>query len=192
MNTNILSKGFFIFCCTWPIFCFAADPIYSNLQMLNYDEMLAKVKVHVKSAEKVKEATQAQDQLEEAMRLILARPNNDNMVSQLFPIVRSPLRNMDSYDIVLDQIIDDAISVLRSPSTKPPQQITNLFIIGNLLGELKPDLQSNEKVKAIFVKIRDAKLEFSQAAQKELRSRGSPVRPGNPSEMAAKALSTLK
>jgi hypothetical protein len=173
---------------------FAADLLYSKLQVKTYDEMQKEIKARVQAAEKSggDDAAEAKKTLKEALTLILSRPNSDNMVSQLSPLVRSPLKNLDAFEDVMSEITEVALLRLHDKSAKPEVKATNLFVLLNLMSELKPEVDSNPKVKAIFEKIRDENIVVGAEIKNELRMRSSIKSPPSPSEIAAKVVPAAK
>ena len=194
MKNQSVSKFFFVSLLMISANVFAADLLYSKLQVKTYDEMQKEIKARVQAAEKSggDDAAEAKKTLKEALTLILSRPNSDNMVSQLSPLVRSPLKNLDAFEDVMSEITEVALLRLHDKSTKPEVKATNLFVLLNLMSELKPEVDSNPKVKAIFEKIRDENIVVGAEIKNELRMRSSIKSPPSPSEIAAKVVPAAK
>ncbi len=195
MKIRSLSKLFLIvlFCTATPLL-FGADYLYSKLQMKSYDEMLNEVKARVQKAEKEgnDDADTAKKRLKDALLLILSRPDRDNMVSQLMPTVRGPLKNLDAFEEIAREITDEAVSKIKLKSTAPDLKATCFIILENMMSELKPDAQTNAGIKSIFEKIRDAKIVVGSDVKNELRMRSSLKPPASPSEIATKILTGAK
>jgi hypothetical protein len=152
MKNSYLSKPILIFALLmWSCITGASEYFYSDLRMLNYDDMLNRVKNRVLKAEKVAndDVDEAQAELRNAVQLVLARPNSDNMVSQLLPTVRTPLRNLEVYESTLLEITDAAITTLKDKKAEAKRQATALVILTNLMSELKPDLANNKNSREI-------------------------------------------
>src|SRR4051812_3366527 len=87
-------------------------PNYRELMLKDYDEMFMMVKKHTKSAHKmVQDAdnypdweSNAKSELVQATRLILSRPNTDNMVAKLTPEVRREILGFGNYDDILETV----------------------------------------------------------------------------------------
>ncbi len=174
-----------------PSTVYAGVYIYSKLQMKNYDQMQKAVNARVQLAEKVGDSDQARAKsiLEDALRLILSRPDSDDMVSELLPTVREPLRNLGVYEHEMSDVVDDAIITLNDKHAKSAVRATSLIILKNVMSQLRPDLASNnKKVKKIFEHIRDAKIKIPSAVKSDMFLR-STMKPGpSPSEIATKIL----
>lgn len=178
----------------WSCITNSAEYIYSHLQMKSYDEMLAEVKKRVISAERssAEDLDEAKSKLKDALQLIFSRPNPDNMVSQLVPTVRVPLRNIEAYESVIEEIAVKAINTTKNKKGSTAQQATGLIILENIMSELKPDVKSNKNVHSIFAQIRDAKIEVSDKIKKELRMRAMMKAPPSPSALAKQIIGPVK
>lgn len=164
--------------------------VYSELAMRDYDEMMGEIKHRIQSAEKMSDDNidEAKAELKFALLLILSRPDTDNMVSKLVPLVRTPLKNIDAYESVLNDIVTRAIHTAKDLSAKPRIGATSLIILENFMGELKPDTKNNAEIREIFVKIRDAKIVPSKAVQTEMKMRAMMKTGFSPSEAAKKII----
>lgn len=194
MKNLKLSKLFLLLVIFASCGAFASEYLYSKLQMKSFDEMMNEVKARVQKAEKDgnEDVESAKTRLKDALLLIFSRPNRDNMVSQLIPTVRSPLKNLEAYEDTISDLADDALAKLAIKSAKPDAKATALIILENIMSELKPDINSNPKVKSIFEKIRDAKIVVGNDIKNELRMRSSLKPSASPSEIAAKVLAGAK
>ncbi len=167
----------------------AVQFIYSKLQMKNYDQMRNEVRVRVRQAEKISDANPAgaKIELQTALDLIFSRPTTGNMVSELVPMVRTPLRNMGGYHVALSHIVNQAISNLKNNDLSAPVRTTGLIVLKNVMSELRPDLR-DKKIRVLFVRIQDAHLKIPKAVRSELFLRGSIPVGMSPSKIAAMIL----
>jgi hypothetical protein len=172
----------------------AADYLYSKLQMKSYDEMVTEVKARVQKAERIagEDGDEAKKILKDALQLIFSRPNRDNMVSQLTPIVRTPLKNLDAYEDTISDIAADTLLRIKNKSSPAASRATGLIVLENIMSEMKPDVQSNATVKSIFTNIKDSKVKVADDVKSELRMRSALKPMTSPSEVAAKVLSGAK
>jgi hypothetical protein len=200
MKYSQLSKKILFFAMIWSCITLAGpnnlavagDVLYSDLRMLSYDDMLTKVKARVIKAENVAgdDIEEAKKELYDALELIFTRPNGDNMVSQLVPIVRTPLRNLEAYESSVSEIAKNAIDALKEK--KANKKATAIIRLENIMSELKPDVKNNKSIQDIFVKIESAKIEITNDIKSEFRLRGSMKPPASPSETAARVLKGAK
>lgn len=169
----------------------AASMDYSKLQMKNLDEMQALIKEKMDLAQSQMdedETKEAGENLREVLKTILSRPNGDNMVSQILPGVRSKLKELGTFEDTLAGLTDEAIYALTSGKEEASKKATNLFVLENILSEFKPESKLNEKIMAIFKKIRDAKIKLPKEVTNDLRIRGMYKPKGTPSELAEKII----
>jgi hypothetical protein len=195
MKNHQLSKKIFVFTIfMWSCITSAGSYRYSELQMLTFDDMQGLVKKHVQAAEKMgdEDTDGARIELREALQLIFSRPNTDNMVSQLIPTVRTPLRNLEAFESSVIEIADGAIEILKDKKAKAPEKATSHVVLANIMSEMKPDIKNSTAVADMFKKIRDSKLEVTNDVKNELRMRGSMKPPASPSEIARRVIGPAK
>jgi hypothetical protein len=189
-----VSKEFLILGLLWSCISNAGGYVYSDLRMKDYDEMQSEVRSRITSAEQVADADMddAKSKLKDALQLILSRPNTDNMVSQLVPNVRTPLRNVDAFEITLNEIATQAIADAKNEKLPPKNAATAFIILENLLSELKPEAKTNGEIGKIFLSIRDARIKVPDRVKSELKLRAMIKDPGSPSEIAEKIIGKKK
>jgi hypothetical protein len=164
---------------------------YSRLMILDLDEMRTSVKEKLDEAQMhLDEDTteDAQGSLREAIKLILSRPNSDNMVSQLMPDVRGKHREAGGFEESLDEIVTTAIEALTKGKEPASRKSTNVFVLENFMSEFKPDAISNPKIKSVFEKIRDAKIKIPKDVAKDLKLRSMRQVNSSPSAVAEKII----
>lgn len=130
---------------------------------------------------------QAIELLRDAMKLVLSRPNTDNMVAKLNPEIRRELSGYSSYEDTLSSIVSEAIDNLKNAKGSTNTRSTALFILENGLSEIRPEMLSNEDLRRIVERVRDAKLEVPKEVVKELKL-GGMFSSQNPSKQAAEIL----
>jgi hypothetical protein len=126
---------------------------------------------------------EAIEQLEDATRIVLSRPDQDGTVSNMFSRLRREMTDLGALDEVLAGLTAESIRALNSSSTPVNHQATYVVILENLMGEIKPEV-GNPKFRSLIEKIRDAHIEVSdQAASQEfLRSMTQPISPSTTAE----------
>ncbi|MCB0385716.1 MAG: hypothetical protein KDD43_10005 [Bdellovibrionales bacterium] len=171
---------------------------YSELQIRDYDEMLKDVTARVVSAKKISMEKQAEGADEEGdreaieilrttLKLILSRPNEDNMVAKLIPVVRSELNNFSAFEDTLSSVADEALRAINNDKLPVVYRGTSLFILENLMSEIRPEIENKEEFKLVITKIRDAKIEIPEKVKNERKLR-SMYNTKNPSTIAAAIL----
>ncbi|MCC7404266.1 MAG: hypothetical protein IT288_07705 [Bdellovibrionales bacterium] len=171
---------------------------YSELQIRDYDEMLKDVKARVLNAKKLSMEKQASgddeegdrlavEALRDALKLVLSRPNEDNMVTKLMPMVRSELNNFNAFEDTLNSITDEAIRAINSDTLPVVYRATALFILENIMSEVRPELENKEDFKSLLARVRDAKIKVPDKIANERKLR-SMYKTKSPSEIAEKLL----
>lgn len=169
---------------------------YRDLLLKDYEEMLAMVKGYVNKAHKIVGDSDTNTEWEhdaklemiKAERLILSRPNSDNMVSKLVVEVKREMGEIGSYDDVLEAITHEGVQAFNGDLNLPvPMQTTFLFVLENLMSELKPEITEDPRQQALMEQIRDAKIKvpYDVMAERKLQAM---FLTENPSEEAAKIL----
>src|SRR5437868_1962308 len=81
---------------------------YSDLVIRDYDEMSSQVQIRIRNAHKKNKGgedssgdREAIEELRDAMKLIMSRPNSDNMVSKLTPDLRRELGQFSAFEDTL-------------------------------------------------------------------------------------------
>jgi hypothetical protein len=154
---------------------------YRELMLKDYDEMAAIVKKHVKQAHKIVLSSdsnsdwqrEAQAELTKAERIILSRPNSDNMVAKLTLEVRREMTDVGNYDDILETMTHEGLQALDPNMNLPvSMKTTYSFLLENLMSELKPDLANDDRQRAMLEQIRDADLEIPYDVMRERKLQG--------------------
>jgi len=151
---------------------------YNELMIKDYDEMLEMVQSFVLKAKEAagEDGTANEDEavahLRNGLKLILSRPDSDNMVAKLVPEVRRMMLGFNAYEPSVAMIADEAIEYVDSRNAAPSIQSTSLFILDNVLGEIRPEVETNVQLRQVAERIRDAGLSVSKDVQKERKIRG--------------------
>lgn len=164
----------------------AAQFKYNELMLKDYDEMLQLVNTKLKQARSA-EDQDAIEHLREVVKLILSRPDSDNMVAKLMPEVRKELTGYNAYEDVLSGLTAEELAVAKDDKAAPSVQATAIFVLGNLLAQIKPEVGSNADLRRIAERIKSAKLTINSGVKKDLKLRGM-FSAQNPSEAAADIL----
>ena len=174
---------------------------YNELMIKDYDEMLKLVRTQLNKAkgddgyiggaegEDISDE-EALEHLTEAMKLIFSRPNSDNMIAKLIPELRRELNSLNAFDQVLASLATEALRVSKDKKAAPSRQATALFMLENLLGELRPRAADNLAQRKIIEEIKKADVEISTATMKDMKLRGM-FEAKNPSLLAEEILKTL-
>lgn len=176
----------------------AAQFKYNELMLKDYDEMLQMVNGMLKKARAVGSNTsdenvndqQAVEHLREAVKLILSRPDSDNMVAKLMPEVRKELSGYNAFEDVLSGLTAEEIAVVKDEKAAGSVQATAVFVLENLIAMIKPEAVNNNDLRRLLDRIRSADIDVPSAVKHDLKLRGMFKTP-NPSKTAKDVLKSL-
>jgi hypothetical protein len=171
---------------------------YSELMIKDYDEMNKLVQTQVKKSravgsnatdENVNDA-EAVEHLREALKLMFSRPNSDNMIAKLMPDVRRELTGYSAFEDSVSSITAEALEVIKNEKAATSQQATALFMLDNILSEIRPEAANNDDFRRIVERVKDAKIKIPGDVMKELKLRGM-YKSKNPTDTAKDILKGL-
>lgn len=171
----------------------------TQLMMKNADQVNALIQARMHKAANIQAAqeddpdadgiaveTEALSALKDAMRIALSRPDQDGSRTAMFSRVRRELADLNAADIVIRDLAQEAMDALGAE--RPAKvQATYVYLLENLMAEIKPDLGANPGYRKIVERIRDANIEISRSARSQLLLR-TMSKPISPSDTAAKLI----
>lgn len=169
---------------------------YSDLVIRDYDEMNHEVQVRIRNAHKATKGKEdggereAIEELRDALKLIFSRPNSDNMVSKLVPDVRRELSNFSAFEDTLSSLTAECLASVNDENAALSRRSTDLFVLENLLEEIRPEVASNEDLHRIVQRIADAKITVAHDVINDRKIR-SMFKTKNPTEIAQDILKSL-
>jgi hypothetical protein len=167
-----------------------------QLRMKNAEQVNALVLKKIKKADEVQKKQEVDDDmgivaepeaieyLQDATLIVLSRPDQDGTRANAFARLRRELTDLNSFDQVIKAVSKEAIGALKEKSTPVKEQATYIYVLENLMAELKPDLSSNQTYRKIVEEIRDADIELTDKvkSQQLLRAMNRPVSPSTTAE----------
>ncbi len=139
----------------------ASNYDYNKLRFMEYNE-LRQIKNSAVNASRrfqyPRQAEQTLKPLRETLTMLLSRPNDDNLVTDLMTDIESELETLGAYELTLQTIIDERIAVINNRSLKPDVRTTAAVCINNLLLEIKPKSVKNPNIAKVICKLADKKL----------------------------------
>lgn len=170
----------------------------SSLLLKNTDQIGEMLKKKIRAAQAIQSKQEDNDDgaleaepeaienLKDALRIVLARPDQDGARSGLYLRVRRELSDLNALDQTLVDLTEEAIQELRNQDG-PRRTATYVVILENLMAEIRPEMRTNPTFRKVVERIRDAKISIEDKAKVKtlLRSMSLPV---SPSETAAKIL----
>lgn len=173
----------------------------SSLLIKNSDQVSEMIRLKIRKAQKIQgkqeesedgeiqAEPEALDNLRDALRIALSRPDQDGARSNLYGRVRRELVDLNSLDLVLMELTEEAIAELRTQDG-PRRTATYIVLLENMMAELKPESMDNVNYRKIFERIRDAKITITDKARVAnlLRSMSVPVSPSTTAEKMLKLM----
>lgn len=163
---------------------------YKQLQSRDYDEMMSIVRSQIKLSKKSvdeDDESAALFHLKEALRIVMSRPNTDNLIPKLLPEIRKELVQFEAFDTQMLELVNESIDRVKDEKAPTTGRTTALFMLENIMAEMKPELATNEKYKEAYEKIRDAKIIVPKEVSSDRKVRGM-FQSESPSEKAKKIL----
>jgi hypothetical protein len=173
---------------------FATNYKYNELAIKNYDEMNSEVQKRTKKARDVGATPDEEngdnraaiEELRDALKLVLSRPNSDNMVAKLTLDIRRDLTASNAYADTISSIVSEAVDQIKNDKAGVNQRATALFIVENALSEIRPEVKDAE-LRSIVQRVKDAKIKVAKDVIKDLKM-GSMYTTPDPSKQAAEIL----
>jgi hypothetical protein len=164
----------------------AKNLLFTDLHNKDLDQMRSLIKPYIqKSSEALEKQRSAIDEVEvgryeaeavaalrQALKIIFSRPSKDNMTHKLIDEIQSRLTALNMYNISLMHLTRSAITVLSQKSLPKEYLATHVFILENLMSQIRPMVSYQKKYQEILIKIKDAKIEVPEKAIRMRRMRG--------------------
>ncbi len=201
MTRRINAAVVFFFLCLLSSFASARLEFDSSqLMMKNADQVDDIIRKKIKKAADIQSAQTSDDDeiraepealesLKDALRIAFARPDQDGSRADFYDRLRQELRDLNSLEPVLSSLAEEGISLLKKGNEPAKVQATYIYILENMMAEIKPELEKNAALKKIVEQIRDAKIKISSEVRKQLLMR-TMNKPQSPSDSADTLLST--
>lgn len=167
----------------------------------DYDEMNKIVRRQVLAAQKEfengDEGTDIRSsagllELKKGLRVVLSRPNSDNMVAKLVPELRRELLAYDAYTPMMNELAKDGIRAFDPKMGMATVTLsTYAFMLENLMSEIQAEARENMEVRGIIQMIADANLRMPEDVIRERKMAGM-FRSVSPSDLAKKILERFK
>lgn len=173
----------------------------TTLLLKNSDQVNAMLNEKIKAAHKLQAKQEdnedgeiapepeALEQLKDALRIALARPERDGARANLYGRVRRELVDVGALDQVLAELTEESLAELRVQSG-PRKSATYVVILENMMWELKPQLAENSSYRKILERIRDAKISITGDTKMKNQLRSMSI-VKSPSETATKFLNAV-
>ncbi len=147
----------------------ASNYDYNKLRFMEYNEFRQIKNTAVNTSRKFQYPRQAEKTLtplKETLKMLLSRPNDDNLVTSLMTDIESELETLNSYEKIIQVIIDESIASINNKKLNPEYRTTAALCINNLLLEIKPKSINNPQLARVICKLADQRLKIPSDIQK--------------------------
>ena len=163
---------------------------YNQLALKDLDQMTDLARGKIKEAKKSTDGKIVP--LKEGLQAVFSRPNDDGLISKVYPLLRSELERIDGLEKAFTDLTKEAIDALKNTKNFTPKaQVTYFLFLENLILEFKPLIKGNDYEKALVEKIAAADIELTSEAVKERQIRVM-KKSVSPSELAKTVLNEVK
>lgn len=152
------------------------EKLYSQLVTRDLDEMNDLVLQKIREYRKAPEEEGLEKKLtplKSGVWLVMARPNEDNMVEKVLPLLKPPLDELDAWESTFHSIVDESISALKNTqNVSASDQVTYTVVLENIIAELKPEGQRKSDFEyKLIEKIAKAGIEVTKECRHERKIR---------------------
>lgn len=172
------------------------EKLYSQLVTKDLDEMNDLVMQKIREYRKAPEEEGLEKKLEpvkSGVWLVMARPNEDNMVEKVLPLLKPPLDELDAWESTFNSIVDESIAALKNPqNVSASDQVTYTVVLENIIAEFKPESKRKSDFEYKLVdKIANADIEITKECRHERKIRMMKSTT-SPSKIAQKIISDIQ
>lgn len=140
---------------------------YSKLKLLDLDQMSDLIQDRLNRYKK----TGNEDLLEDALRICLARPDEDGMVEKLIENIRFSLDSNEQWEELVENTVQKSTDKLKDETTAVEDQVSYLILLENLVAQFRPEFlkqdESPQFESRIIERIAEADIVVSDAAANE-------------------------
>lgn len=156
------------------LFCLQSEAgllfTYNQMALKDLDQINALVRDKIKESKKSKSGQHVP--LKEILQAIYCRPDDDGMIQKVIGPLKSELDEIDQYEKVMKDLVQEAINSLKNPKNfKAPVQVSYIIFLENFMAQTKPQIKGSDFVKKQFEKIAKADLSLSKEALNDRRLR---------------------
>lgn len=147
----------------------AVDYNYTTLIFKDYQDLKPLVNNAVRESRRFKypqDGDRAVEPLKKSFKMLLSRPDSDNLLSKLSPELLRDLDSMDLFPTIVQTLIDEAKVTVRSESTSPKIRATALIMLNNLILLIRPRALEEVELAQSLCKLADDEIEIPKAVLK--------------------------
>lgn len=142
---------------------------YTTLIFKDYPDLKPLVKNAVRESRRFKyprDGEKAVTPLKKSLKMILSRPDDDNLISKLSTELISDLENMDVFEDVIADLITEGREDIYNKALNPKVRATSLIMMNNLLLLIRPLTLENVKLAKSVCKLADDEIKIPKEVLK--------------------------
>jgi hypothetical protein len=142
---------------------------YTTLIFKDYPDLKPLVKNAVRESRRFKyprDGERAVDPLKKSLKMILSRPDDDNLVSKLSSELISDLENMGVFEVVVADLIKEGKEEVYNKALNPKVRATSLIMMNNLLLMVRPLALENVELAKSVCKLADDEIKIPKEVLK--------------------------
>ena len=136
---------------------------YNELMIQDFEDMQRVVHRRMREAEDAMRdgnETAAVESLRNALKLVLSRPDADNAAGRLTRPLRTALQQLNAYEDSVNSLTAEGLTSLQNPRLPVEMRSTYVFMLENIMSEMRPHLGHRPEAREVFERIRDAKIKM--------------------------------
>jgi len=142
---------------------------YTTLIFKDYPDLKPLVRNAVRESRRFKyprDGEKAVTPLKKSLKMVLSRPDDDNLVSKLSSELISDMENMGVFEEVISDLITEGKESVYSKALNPKVRATSLIMMNNLLMLVRPLTLDNVKLAKSVCKLADDEIKIPKEVLK--------------------------
>ncbi len=163
---------------------------YTTLIFKDYNDLKPLVRNALKESRKHKypqDGDKAVSPLKKSFKMLLSRPDSDNLISKLAPDLVRDLESMEMFSPVVQMLIDEGKATVKNNSAEPKIRATALIMLNNLLLYVRPKTLDEVSLAESVCKLADQNIKIPKEVLKSTELTTMLKEP-SPTELAKKVM----
>jgi len=142
---------------------------YTTLIFKDYPDLKPLVRNAVRESRRFKyprDGEKAIMPLKKSLKMVLSRPDADNLVSKLSTELISDLENMGVFEDTVDDLMNEGQEEVYNKALNPKVRVTSLIMMNNLMLLIRPLTLENAKLAKTVCKLADKEMKIPKAVLK--------------------------
>ncbi len=138
---------------------------YTTLIFKDYPDLKPLVSNALNESRRFKypqDGLKATSPLKKSLRMVLSRPDGDNLISKLSPEIIKDLESMGVFHTTVDELISEGKEDIFNKALSPKVRTTSLIMVNNLLSLIRPRTLTSLPLAKSVCKLADENLKIPQ------------------------------